>query len=95
MLLVIMTSFAINAPEMHRSWCLRTNWVCSFEETAVRTKHKPHRSEELMGFDKWTVALAALRVVSVASVAKVGEGPSSVITALASTTLRQLARFKQ
>ena len=40
-----------------------------------------------MRFDNWTVALAALGVVSAASVAKAEEGPSSVITALASTTL--------
>ena len=40
-----------------------------------------------MRFDKWTVALAALGVVSAASLAKAEEGPSSVMTALASTTL--------
>jgi hypothetical protein len=40
-----------------------------------------------MKFDNWTVALAALGVVNLASVAKAEEGPSSVMTALASTTL--------
>ncbi len=41
----------------------------------------------MIGFDKWTVALAASGMVSVASVAKTEEGPSSVIPALAPTTL--------
>jgi hypothetical protein len=40
-----------------------------------------------MKFEKWTVALAALGVVSLASVAKAEEKASSVGTALASTTL--------
>jgi hypothetical protein len=40
-----------------------------------------------MKFDNWTLALAALGVVSLASVATAEEGPSSVMTALASTTL--------
>lgn len=40
-----------------------------------------------MKFDNWTIALAALGVVSLASVAKAEEQPSSVMTALASTTL--------
>lgn len=40
-----------------------------------------------MKFDNWTVALAALGVVSLASAAKAEEQPSSVMTALASTTL--------
>lgn len=40
-----------------------------------------------MKFDKWTVALAALGVVSVASAARAEEQPSSVMTALSSTTL--------
>jgi hypothetical protein len=40
-----------------------------------------------MKFDNWTVALAALGVVNLASVAKAEEGPISVMTALASTTL--------
>ena len=40
-----------------------------------------------MKFDKWTVALAAVGVVSLASAAKAEEKTSSVMTALASTTL--------
>ena len=40
-----------------------------------------------MKFDKWTVALAAAGVVSLASVAKAEEKASSVMTALASTSL--------
>ena len=40
-----------------------------------------------MKFDNWTVALAALGVVSLASAARAEEQPSSVMTALASTTL--------
>jgi hypothetical protein len=40
-----------------------------------------------MKFDKWTVALAALGVVSLTSAAKAEEQPSSVMTAVASTTL--------
>src|SRR5215469_18310473 len=40
-----------------------------------------------MKFDNWTVALAAVGMVSVASVAQAEEQPSSVMTALASTTL--------
>jgi hypothetical protein len=40
-----------------------------------------------MKFEKWTVALAALGLVSLASVAKAEEKASSVMTALASTTL--------
>jgi len=40
-----------------------------------------------MKFEKWTVALAALGVISLASAAKAEEKPSSVMTALASTTL--------
>jgi hypothetical protein len=40
-----------------------------------------------MKLNKWTVALAALGVVSLASAAKAEEKPSSVMTALASTTL--------
>ncbi len=40
-----------------------------------------------MKFEKWTVALAALGVVSMASAAKAEEQSSSVMTALASTTL--------
>src|SRR5258707_7171422 len=40
-----------------------------------------------MKFNNWTVALAALGVVSLASAAKAEEKPSSVMTALSSTTL--------
>jgi len=40
-----------------------------------------------MKFNNWTVALAALGVVSLASAARAEEQPSSVMTALASTTL--------
>src|SRR3974390_2759 len=40
-----------------------------------------------MKFEKWTIALAALGVVSLASAAKAEEKSSSVMTALASTTL--------
>ena len=40
-----------------------------------------------MKFDKWTVALAAIGVVSLASAAKAEEKASSVMTALSSTTL--------
>lgn len=40
-----------------------------------------------MKFDKWTVALAAVGVVSLASAAKAEEKASSVMTALSSTTL--------
>jgi hypothetical protein len=40
-----------------------------------------------MKFDNWTVALAALGVVGLASAAKAEEQPSSVMTALASTTI--------
>lgn len=40
-----------------------------------------------MKFDKWTLALAAVGVVSLASAAKAEERASSVMTALASTTL--------
>ncbi len=40
-----------------------------------------------MKFNKWTIALAALGVVSLASAAKAEEKASSVMTALASTTL--------
>jgi hypothetical protein len=40
-----------------------------------------------MKFDNWTVALAALGVVSLASAGKAEEAPSSVMTALASTTI--------
>jgi hypothetical protein len=40
-----------------------------------------------MKFNKWTVALAALGVVSLASVARAEEKTSSVLTALSSTTI--------
>jgi hypothetical protein len=40
-----------------------------------------------MKFNKWTVALAAVGVVSLASAAKAEEKPSSVLTALSSTTI--------
>src|SRR5579883_1534621 len=40
-----------------------------------------------MKFNQWTKALAALGVVSLASAARAEEQPSSVMTALASTTL--------
>src|ERR1051326_1872748 len=40
-----------------------------------------------MKVEKWTMALTALGVVSVASVASAEEQPSSVMTALTSTTL--------
>ena len=40
-----------------------------------------------MNYDKWTVALAALGLVSLASAAKAEEKPSSVLTALSSTTI--------
>src|SRR5271157_164487 len=40
-----------------------------------------------MKFNKWTVALAAVGVVSLASVAKAEEKPSAVSTALSSTTI--------
>jgi hypothetical protein len=40
-----------------------------------------------MKFNKWTVALAAVGVVSLASAAKADEKPSSVMTALSSTTI--------
>src|SRR5215831_7498850 len=40
-----------------------------------------------MKFENWTVALAALGVVSLASEEKAEEKPSTVMTALASTTL--------
>ena len=40
-----------------------------------------------MKFDNWTVALAAVGMVSLASAAQAEEQPSSVMTALASTTL--------
>ena len=40
-----------------------------------------------MKFNKWTVALAALGVVSLASAAKAEEKASPVMTALASTTI--------
>ena len=40
-----------------------------------------------MKFNKWTVSLAALGVVSLASAAKAEEKASSVMTALSSTTL--------
>ena len=40
-----------------------------------------------MKFDKWTVALAAVGVVSLASAAKAEEKPSVVATALSSTTI--------
>ena len=40
-----------------------------------------------MKFEKWTLALAALGVVSLASAARAEEKPSSVMTALSSTTL--------
>lgn len=45
------------------------------------------RSEELMRFDKWTAVLAAAGVVSLASVVRAEEQPSTVMTALGSTTL--------
>src|SRR5512136_1754070 len=44
-------------------------------------------SEERMKFNKWTVALAALGVVSLASAAKAEEQASPVMTALAATTI--------
>src|SRR6516165_2821176 len=40
-----------------------------------------------MKFNKWTIALAALGVVSLASAAKAEEKASTVMTALSSTTL--------
>src|SRR5579862_5917359 len=40
-----------------------------------------------MKFDKWTVALAAVGMVSLAPSAPAEEQPSSVLTALASTTI--------
>src|SRR6516165_12734747 len=40
-----------------------------------------------MKFDNWTIALAALGVISLASAARAEEQPSTVMTALASTTL--------
>src|SRR5215471_6943417 len=40
-----------------------------------------------MKFEKWTLALAALGLVSLASAAKAEEKASSVMTAVASTTL--------
>src|SRR3982750_994436 len=44
-------------------------------------------SEELMKFERWTMALAALGLVSLASAARAEEKPSMMQTALASTTL--------
>src|ERR1035441_3243634 len=44
-------------------------------------------SEERMKYNKWTVALAALGVVSFASAAKAEEKASPVMTALSSTTI--------
>src|SRR5260221_1433888 len=44
-------------------------------------------SEELMKFNKWTVGLAAVGVVSLASAARAEEKVSTVMTALSSTTL--------
>src|ERR1041385_3569404 len=40
-----------------------------------------------MKFDKWTIGLAAVGVVSLASAAKAEEKASSVMTALSATTL--------
>src|SRR5437764_8551113 len=51
------------------------------------TGNKPSTSEELMKFEKWTIGLAAVGVVSLASAAKAEEKMSSVMTALSSTTL--------
>src|SRR3974390_201495 len=56
---------------------------CMFIEQTKQAK----TSEERMKFNKWTVALAALGVVSLASAAKAEEKPSTVMTALAGTTL--------
>src|SRR5438477_11921152 len=51
------------------------------------TGKKPSTSEELMKFNKWTIGLAAVGVVSLASAAKADEKLSAVQTALSSTTI--------
>src|SRR5262249_16889444 len=45
------------------------------------------RSDKRMNFNKWTVALAALGVVSLTSIAKAEEKTSPVLTTLSSTTI--------
>src|SRR5215831_14773406 len=65
----------------------QTGFALFFRCKLDRNKDSTKLSEELMKFNKWTVALAALGVVSLASAAKAEEKPSTVMTALAGTTL--------
>src|SRR5436190_18049601 len=71
---------------MHRFWCEGKPVLPSLD-AIVRQEQNSKTSEELMKFEKWTIALAALGVVSLASAAKAEEKASSVMTAVASTTL--------
>src|SRR5438093_9570371 len=50
-------------------------------------KHNHQTSEERMKFEKWTLGLAAVGLVSLASAAKAEEKATAVMTALSSTTL--------
>src|SRR5215467_14421612 len=65
----------------------QTGFALFFRCKLDRNKDSTKLSEELMKFNKWTIALAALGVVSLASAAKAEEKASSVMTALSSTTL--------
>src|SRR5258706_8229150 len=53
----------------------------------VRQESNQKTSEELMKYSKWTLGLAAVGAISLASAAKAEEKASSVMTALSSTTL--------
>src|SRR5215467_12778025 len=65
----------------------QTGFALFFRCKLDRNKDSTKLSEELMKFNKWTIALAAVGVVSLASAARAEEKASSVMTALSSTTL--------
>src|SRR5437588_6948247 len=67
----------------------RANRFCSLLQmhSWIGKHTQSKRSEERMKFDKWTVALAAVGVVSLASAVNAEEKASTVMTALSSTTL--------
>src|ERR1019366_1069580 len=71
--------------KVHRFWCWgKPVLPC---EMHSYTTNKRSISEERMKYNRWTVALAALGLVSFASAAKAEEKASPVMTALSSTTI--------
>src|SRR5579859_2821266 len=81
---LVFPMYAANAPVLVRG---QTGFALLFRCKNRQQNTVIKRSEELKKFDKWTVALAAVGVVSLASAAKAEEKASSVMTALSSTTL--------